>query len=63
MISILKINKANGHDDIMPFFLIISANIIAHPLSALLNQLKTYSITEFHSLFWLSAPQLRVVSA
>ena len=38
MISELKINKANRHDDIMPFFLKISANIIAHPLSAILNQ-------------------------
>ena len=28
-ISKLKINKANGHDDIMPFFLKISANITA----------------------------------
>ena len=37
MISKLKINKANGHDDIMPFFLKISANIVAHPLSANLN--------------------------
>ena len=35
MISKLKINKANGHNDIMPFFLKISANIIAHPLSAI----------------------------
>ena len=38
IISILKINIANGHDDIMPFFLKISANLIAHPLSAILNQ-------------------------
>ena len=38
MISKLKINKANGHDDNMPFFLEIFANIIAHPLSAILNQ-------------------------
>ena len=38
MSSILKINKANGHDNIMPFFLKISANIIAHLLSAILNQ-------------------------
>ena len=37
MISKQKINKANGHDDIMPFFLKISANIIAHPLSAILK--------------------------
>ena len=34
MISKLKINKANGHDDIKPFFLKISA----HSLSAILNQ-------------------------
>ena len=32
IISKLKINKANGHNDIMPFFLKISAKIIAHPL-------------------------------
>ena len=38
MISKLKINKANGHNGIMPFFLKISANIIAHPLSAILYQ-------------------------
>ena len=38
MISKLRINKANGLNDIMPFFLKISANIIAHPLSAILNQ-------------------------
>ena len=38
MISKLKINRANGHNDIMPFFLKISANIIVHPLSAILNQ-------------------------
>ena len=38
MISKLKTNKANEHNDIMPFFLKISANIIAHPLSAILNQ-------------------------
>ena len=38
MNSKLKINKANGHNDIMPFFLKISANVIAHPLSAILNQ-------------------------
>ena len=38
MISKLKINKANEHDDIIPFFLKISANIIAHPISAILNQ-------------------------
>ena len=30
--------KANSHDDIMPFFSKISANVIAHPLSAILNQ-------------------------
>ena len=38
MFSKLKINKANGHDNIMPFFLKISANIIVHSLSAILNQ-------------------------
>ena len=38
MISKLKINKDNGHDDIIPFFLKISANIIAHPISAILHQ-------------------------
>ena len=38
MTSKLKINKANGYDDITPFFLKISANIIASPLSAILNQ-------------------------
>ena len=38
IISKLKINKANGHDDILPLFLKISANIIAHSLSAILNQ-------------------------
>ena len=38
MISKLKIKKANGNNDIMPFYLKISANIIAHPLSAILNQ-------------------------
>ena len=38
MISKLKINKANGHDDIMPFFLKIFANRIDHSLSAILNQ-------------------------
>ena len=43
MISKLKINKANGHDDIMPFFLRISANIIARPLSAILNQCIAFS--------------------
>ena len=34
----LEITKANGHDDIISFFLKISVNIIAHPLSAVLNQ-------------------------
>ena len=38
MISKLKINKANEHDDIIMHFLKISANIIAFPLSAILNQ-------------------------
>ena len=38
MITKLKINKANGQNDTMPFFLKISAHIIAHPLSAILNQ-------------------------
>ena len=38
MIYKIKIDKANGHDDTMPFFLKISANIIAHPLNATLNQ-------------------------
>ena len=37
MINKLKINKANEHDNIMPLFLKIFANIIAHPLSAILN--------------------------
>ena len=38
MISKLRINKANGHDDIMSFFIKISVNIFTHPLSAILNQ-------------------------
>ena len=38
MISKLKTNKADGDSDIMLFFLKISANIIAHSLSAILNQ-------------------------
>ena len=38
MISKLKINKTNGHNDTMLFFLKISANIIAHSLSTILNQ-------------------------
>ena len=38
IMSKLKINKANGHNEILPFFLKISVNIIAHSLSAILNQ-------------------------
>ena len=38
MISKLKISKADGHGNIMPSFLKISANTIAYPLSAILNQ-------------------------
>ena len=38
MISKLKINKANGHNNITPFFLKISANIIAHSLRAIPSQ-------------------------
>ena len=40
MIRKLIVNKANGHDDIMPFFFNISANKIfcTHPLCAILNQ-------------------------
>ena len=41
MISKLNMNKANEHDDIMPF-LKISANIIAHPLSAVINQCSAF---------------------
>ena len=38
LISKLKINKANGRDDVMPFFLKISALIIFHSSSAIQNQ-------------------------
>ena len=37
MINSLKQNKANGHDDILPYFLKIAAPSIALPLSMILN--------------------------
>ena len=38
LITLLKINKANGHDDIPPYFLGIAVNTLALPLSSILNQ-------------------------
>ena len=38
LITLLKINKANGHDDIPPYFLRIAVNTLALPLSSILNQ-------------------------
>ena len=37
-INLLKINKANGHDDIPPYFLQNAVNTLALPLSSILNQ-------------------------
>jgi len=41
IINSLKQNKANGHDDIDPFFLKIAAPITAFPLSEILNHRKS----------------------
>ena len=38
LITLLKINKANGHNDIPPYFLRIAVNTLALPLSSILNQ-------------------------
>ena len=37
LISAIKLNKAEGHDDIPPYFLKIAAEIIAIPLAMILN--------------------------
>ena len=37
LISALKLNKAEGHDDIPPYFLKIAVEIIAIPLAMILN--------------------------
>ena len=38
LITLLKINKVNGHDDTPPYFLRIAVNTLALPLSSILNQ-------------------------
>ena len=43
-ISFLKLNKASGNDDILPFFLKMAAESIASPLSMLINSCFTYGI-------------------
>ena len=44
LITQLKINKANGYDDILPYFLRIAVNTLALPLSSILNQFLLLSI-------------------
>ena len=43
-INSLKLNKASGNDDILPFFLKMAARSIASPLSMLINSCFTYGI-------------------
>ena len=43
-INSLKLNKASGNDDILPFFLKMATQIIASPLLMLINSCFTYGI-------------------
>ena len=43
-INSLKLNKASGNDDILPFFLKMAAQIIASPLSMFINSRFTFGI-------------------
>ena len=44
LLSDLKLNKADGHDDISPYFLKIAAEIIAIPLAMILNLCMQFGI-------------------
>ena len=44
LINSLKQNKASGHDDIFPYFIKITAPIIALPLSTIFNYCLTFGI-------------------
>lgn len=44
LINSLKLNKSSGHDDIHPFFLKVASNVIAYPLSEMINLCLCYGV-------------------